>query len=197
MRWFLPIAMGSGFAFTHGATLPESRTARRTPLCASFSRAPVGGVGHRWLDNCGCRSAGEGPVSPSVVVFVREFVEQCLSFLNGVEFLRRRTNHHRLGTRTGRNLERSNRTLKHYWADRAEADSLAKLQHQLDTFKHKYKENPSGTTEGFERATPSHAYTEEIRPQPRDYLHFDQNRVRFDWIDESGKVTLRGAEKMP
>ena len=91
-------------------------------------------------------------------------------------------------------IERFHQTLKRYLAQQPKADSLAELQHQLDRFRDKY--NTRRPHRALGGATPLHAYTATIKATPGDTSGFDPHRIRFDRIDESGKVTLRRAGTM-
>ena len=69
------------------------------------------------------------------------------------------------------------------------------MQEQLDTFRRKY--NTKRPHKALRGATPDHAYTATLKAHPgSDDAGFDQRRVRFDRVDESGKVSLRRAGKM-
>lgn len=92
-------------------------------------------------------------------------------------------------------IERFHQTLKRYLHQQPRAGSPAELQEQLDTFRRKY--NTKRPHKALRGATPDHAYTATLKAHPgSDDAGFDQRRVRFDRVDESGKVSLRRAGKM-
>lgn len=91
-------------------------------------------------------------------------------------------------------IERFHQTLKRYLAQQPKVATLNELQQQLDNFRHRYNtERPHKALNG---ATPAQAYTATIKAHPENNKGFDQHRIRYDRIDESGKVSLRRAGKM-
>jgi len=91
-------------------------------------------------------------------------------------------------------IERFHQTLKRFLAQQPKADTLAELQKQLDEFQHRY--NTKRRHNSLNGATPAQAYTATIKAHPDNNNGMDHHRIRFDRIDESGKVTLRRAGKM-
>ena len=85
-------------------------------------------------------------------------------------------------------IERFHQTLKKWLAQQPTADTLAELQHQLDRFRDLYNERRPHRA--LERATPGVAYRATPKAVAGSPL-LRQYRVRFDVVDQFGKVTLR------
>jgi transposase InsO family protein len=91
-------------------------------------------------------------------------------------------------------IERFHQTLKRYLVQHPRAHTPEELQQQLDIFRTKY--NTRRPHKALSGATPAHAYQATIKAKPGHDTGFDPKRIRFDKVDESGKVTLRRAGKM-
>jgi transposase InsO family protein len=85
-------------------------------------------------------------------------------------------------------IERFHQTLKKWLAQQPTADTLTELQHQLDLFRDLYNERRPHRA--LERATPGVAYRATPKAVAGSPL-LRQYRVRFDTVDQFGKVTLR------
>lgn len=90
-------------------------------------------------------------------------------------------------------IERFHQTLKRWLAARSPAHTIGELQHLLDEFQHWY--NTQRPHRALDRRTPIQAYNDlpKASPQP---LVTEDNRVRTDTVDKSGRITLRFAGQM-
>ena len=85
-------------------------------------------------------------------------------------------------------IERFHQTLKKWLVQQPTADTLADLQRQLDRFRDLYNERRPHRA--LDRATPASAYRATPKALAGSPL-LRQYRVRFDTVDQFGKVTLR------
>jgi len=86
-------------------------------------------------------------------------------------------------------VERLHQTLKRYLDAREPAETLKRLQGQLDTFVHYYNNvRPHRALDG---RTPLHAYSARLKARPAAVKPGTHFRVRQDRVDETGKVSLR------
>jgi transposase InsO family protein len=86
-------------------------------------------------------------------------------------------------------VERFQQTLKKWLRTQPPANTIAELQHQLDTFKHIYNhQRPHRSLPG--RTTPAVAYTTRPKATPHNAHPDNEFRVRHDRVS-SGSVTLR------
>ena len=85
-------------------------------------------------------------------------------------------------------IERFHQTLKKWLVQQPTADTLADLQRQLDRFRDLY--NQRRPHRALDRATPASAYRATPKALAGSPL-LRQYRVRFDTVDQFGKVTLR------
>ena len=90
-------------------------------------------------------------------------------------------------------IERFHQTLKKWLKARPPAQTLPEQQRLLDEFRHWY--NHERPHRALGRDTPHHAYTAlpKAGPQP---LVTEDNRIRNDKVDKSGRITLRFAGQM-
>ena len=91
-------------------------------------------------------------------------------------------------------IERFHQTLKHYLAQQPKAKTIEELQKQLDKFQNLYNENRPHTS--LKNKTPHQVYNDTIKATPIKNVLEEHYRVRYDRLDETGKVTLRRAGKM-
>ena len=86
-------------------------------------------------------------------------------------------------------VERFHQTLKRFLAKQTPAPTLAVLQRQLDTFRAYYNDHrPHRALAGQTPLTAFHARLRARPAGPEPAVHY---RVRHDWVDKSGRVTLR------
>jgi transposase InsO family protein len=90
-------------------------------------------------------------------------------------------------------VERFHQTLKKWLTRQPPATTIPELQTQLDTFRTTYNEHR--THRALNRKTPGQTYraTPKATPTGAPQDHF---RLRYDHIDNSGKVSIRRAGKM-
>jgi transposase InsO family protein len=91
-------------------------------------------------------------------------------------------------------IERFHRTLKYWLAQQPRAASTPELQKQLDEFRNIY--NRHRPHSALNHKTPHHAYHDTIKAVPLTGALNETFRVRYDRVDQTGKVTLRRASKM-
>lgn len=91
-------------------------------------------------------------------------------------------------------IERFHQTLKFWLAQQPRAKTLPELQEQLDRWKTIYnKQRPHSA---LKQQTPHHVYTNGLKATPIKGVLEEHFRVRYDRLDETGKVTLRRAGQM-
>ncbi|MEN2742204.1 IS481 family transposase [Microbacterium sp. X-17] len=91
-------------------------------------------------------------------------------------------------------IERFHQTQKRWLAARPAAHDLAEMQAQLETFRDHY--NEQRPHRALNRSTPGQAYraTPKALPaEPRTPGHY---RIRYDHVDQHGKISLRRAGRM-
>lgn len=92
-------------------------------------------------------------------------------------------------------IERFHQTQKRWLAKQAPAATLQELQSQLDRFQHEY--NEQRPHRALERRTPGQAYRALPKALPALPATGDGNyRIRYDHVDQAGKISLRRAGKM-
>jgi len=91
-------------------------------------------------------------------------------------------------------IERFHQTLKFWLAQQPRAGNLEQLQTQLDTFRKLYNQHRPHTS--LNRQTPHQVYNATIKAEPIKGNLEEHFRVRYDRLDETGKVTLRRAGQM-
>lgn len=88
-------------------------------------------------------------------------------------------------------VERFHQTLKRWLAQRPLANNIRELQQQLDEFREVYNQHrPHRSLSG---KTPSHAYQARPKVSVQNSQHRGRNRILFQRVDDTGKVTLRRA----
>ncbi|MFE4948718.1 IS481 family transposase [Leifsonia sp. NPDC056665] len=91
-------------------------------------------------------------------------------------------------------IERFHQTQKRWLAARPAAITLADLQQQLDTFRDHYNEHrPHRALRG---STPGTAYRATPKALPADARTPGHYRIRYDHVDQHGKISLRRAGRM-
>jgi len=91
-------------------------------------------------------------------------------------------------------IERFHQTLKNYLAQQPKATNIEELQKQLDKFQTIYNQHRPHTS--LKRQTPHQVYNNTIKATPIKNVLEEHYRVRYDRLDETGKVTLRRAGKL-
>ncbi|HLI31869.1 MAG TPA: IS481 family transposase [Solirubrobacteraceae bacterium] len=91
-------------------------------------------------------------------------------------------------------VERLHQTLKRYLACQTQAQSLCRLQGQLDAFLRYY--NRIRPHRGVLGQTPLQAYSARVKARPAPTLGAPHFRVRSDRVDANGKVTLRYGSRL-
>ena len=124
-----------------------------------------------------------GVVDTTRLIGARNGLENLLATLGVIQ-----KNGHPHHPQTQGKIERFHQTLKKWLAQQPTADTLAELQHQLDRFRDHYNERRPHRA--LERATPGVAYRATPKAVAGSPL-LRQYRVRFDVVDQFGKVTLR------
>jgi transposase InsO family protein len=91
-------------------------------------------------------------------------------------------------------IERFHQTLKFWLAQQPRATNIGELQNQLDQFKNVY--NTRRPHSALKLKTPHEVYHSTIKAQPIQGILEEHFRVRYDRIDQAGKVTLRRAGEL-
>lgn len=91
-------------------------------------------------------------------------------------------------------IERFHQTQKRWLAAHPTATTLTELQQQLDTFRDHYNEHRPHRA--LDRTTPGHAYRATPKALPADAHTPSHYRIRYDRIDQHGKISLRRAGRM-
>lgn len=91
-------------------------------------------------------------------------------------------------------IERFHQTLKRWLAAHPAANSLPELQTQLDAFRQHYNENRPHRA--LDRSTPGQAYRATPKALPADTRTPGHYRIRYDHVDQHGKISLRRAGRM-
>ena len=91
-------------------------------------------------------------------------------------------------------IERFHQTQKRWLSARPAATSLPELQAQLDAFRQHYNENRPHRA--LNRSTPGQAYRATPKALPADAHAPGHYRIRYDHIDQHGKISLRRAGRM-
>jgi transposase InsO family protein len=91
-------------------------------------------------------------------------------------------------------IERFHQTLKRRLAAQPAARTLPELQRQLDNFREHYNEHRPHRA--LQRNTPGHAYRTTPKALPADGRAPGHHRLRYDRLDNNGRMTFRRAGKM-
>ena len=91
-------------------------------------------------------------------------------------------------------IERFHQRQKKWLAQQAPARSITQLQGQLDKFRSVY--NTKRPHRALEMKTPAISYAATIKATPKADIDKDHLRVRYDSVDQFGKLSLRRAGKM-
>jgi transposase InsO family protein len=93
-------------------------------------------------------------------------------------------------------VERFHQTLKKYLARNAAARTITELQTRLDTFHDYY--NDIRPHRANNRTTPTTTFNARVKAQPAGtpIRNAGEYRIRYDRVDQTGKVTLRYAGKL-
>lgn len=91
-------------------------------------------------------------------------------------------------------VERFHQTLKRWLDKQPAADSLSDLQHQLDTWRTIYNHQRPHRELG--RTTPASVYTALPKATPRGTRQPGHYRLRYDRLDQLGKMSFRRAGRM-
>ena len=91
-------------------------------------------------------------------------------------------------------IERFHQTLKKYLMQQQPAKNLAELQRQLDEFRTLY--NTARPHKALAMKTPQQSYEATIKATPKKAKDKEHYRVRYDSVDQFGKISLRRAGKM-
>jgi transposase InsO family protein len=100
-------------------------------------------------------------------------------------------NGHPFHPQTQGKIERFHQTLKRWLAKQPPAETIAALQEQLDRFRTTY--NQHRPHRALDRSTPHQAYNATLKATPPGHSLTAHYRVRFDTVDQFGKLTLRRA----
>ena len=91
-------------------------------------------------------------------------------------------------------IERFHQTLKKWLSQQSPAEDLKELQRQLDEFRNVY--NTQRPHRALEMKTPQQSYEATIKATPKQAKDKDHYRVRYDSVDQTGRLSLRRAGKM-
>jgi transposase InsO family protein len=91
-------------------------------------------------------------------------------------------------------IERFHQTLKKYLMQQQPAKNLAELQRHLDEFRALYNTQRPHRALGMK--TPQQSYEATIKATPEKAKDKDHFRIRYDAVDQFGKISLRRAGKM-
>ena len=91
-------------------------------------------------------------------------------------------------------IERFHQTQKKWLSRQRPANSIKELQDQLDEFRSVY--NIKRPHRALEMKTPAISYAATIKATPKTAIDKDHFRVRYDNVDQFGKLSLRRAGKM-
>lgn len=91
-------------------------------------------------------------------------------------------------------IERFHQTLKKWLSQQSSAKDLKELQRQLDEFRNVY--NTQRPHRALEMKTPQQSYEATIKASPKQAKDKDHYRVRYDSVDQTGRLSLRRAGKM-
>ena len=91
-------------------------------------------------------------------------------------------------------IERFHQTLKKWLSQQSPAKDLKELQRQLDEFRNVY--NTQRPHRALEMKTPQQSYEATIKATPKQAKDKDHYRVRYDSVDQTGRLSLRRAGKM-
>ena len=91
-------------------------------------------------------------------------------------------------------IERFHQTQKKWLGQQAPARSIAQLQDQLDKFQSVY--NTKRPHRALEMKTPAISYAATVKATPKVAINKEHFRVRYDNVDQFGKLSLRRAGKM-
>ena len=91
-------------------------------------------------------------------------------------------------------IERFHQTLKKWLSGQKTAEDLKELQRQLDEFRTLY--NTRRPHRALEMRTPRSCYEATIKATPKSAKDKEHYRIRYDYVDQFGKLTLRRAGKM-
>ncbi|MBG6084450.1 transposase InsO family protein [Zhihengliuella flava] len=91
-------------------------------------------------------------------------------------------------------VERFQQTLKRWLAKQPQPPTLAVLQELLDRFREYY--NNSRPHRSLDRTTPAKAYAATPKALPATAREQNHYRIRYDRVDQAGRITLRRASKL-
>lgn len=91
-------------------------------------------------------------------------------------------------------IERFHQTLKKYLSEQPPATSLRQMQEQLDSFRTLY--NTARPHRALGMKTPIQSYEATIKATPQQALNKENYRVRYDSVDQFGKISMRQSLKM-
>ncbi|QEO08791.1 IS481 family transposase [Protaetiibacter larvae] len=91
-------------------------------------------------------------------------------------------------------IERFHQTLKRFLAAQPVPRTPAELQHQLDAFRQHYNEHRPHRAR--DRMTPGDAYRDTPKALPARRIESGHYRLRYDHVDDRGKVSFRLAGRM-
>ena len=97
-------------------------------------------------------------------------------------------------TQTQGKIERFHQTLKKWLLLQNPAKDLQELQSQLDEFRTLY--NTARPHKALAMKTPQQSYEATIKATPKKAKEKDHFRIRYDGVDQFGKISLRRAGKM-
>jgi transposase InsO family protein len=160
--------------------------------CTAYIRITADTVVERFADLVNEFGVPRSTLTDNGLVFTTRLVkgrngfEYLLDSL-GVEQKNSRPHH----PQTQGKVERFHQTLKRWLEQRPQAQNIRELQQLLDQFREVYNEKrPHRALHG---ATPSIAYRARPRVSVTHTKHKGRNRILFQRVDDTGKVTLRRA----
>lgn len=160
--------------------------------CAAYSRITSDTVVERFSELINEFGVPRSTLTDNGLVFTTRLVkgrngfEYLLDAL-GVEQKNSRPHH----PQTQGKVERFHQTLKRWLDQKPPAANIRELQLQLDEFREVYNQRrPHRALLG---ETPAHAYQARPKVTVENSQHKGRNRILFQRIDETGKVTLRRA----
>ncbi|MEI2671458.1 MAG: IS481 family transposase [Nocardioidaceae bacterium] len=106
----------------------------------------------------------------------------------------RQKNGHPGHPQTQGKVERFHQTLKKHLAKQPPATTIADLQHQLDAFRDYYNHQRPHREIG--RRTPTEVYNASPKAAPAGPTIPGQYRLRYDRLDQTGKMSIRRAGRM-
>jgi transposase InsO family protein len=160
--------------------------------CTAYSRITADTIVDRFADLVNEFGVPRSTLTDNGLVFTTRLIKGRNSFEYlldslGVEQKNSRPHH----PQTQGKVERFHQTLKRWLGQRPEARNIRELQRLLDEFREVY--NQKRPHRALHGATPSFAYRARPRVSVASSKHKGRNRILFQRVDQTGKVTVRRA----